>query len=76
MWGRLLTVRKCDFRSHNASSTLVGPTIYANENADRNRIRNQGSNQAVLVGDFDIPVVGTEFVSLRGGVERHAKPSR
>jgi hypothetical protein len=29
-----------------------------------------------LVGDFDIPAVGTEFVSLRGGVERHAKPSR
>ena len=32
-------------------------------NAYRNRIRNQGSNQAVLVGDFDISVVGTEFVN-------------
>jgi hypothetical protein len=29
-----------------------------------------------LVGDFDIPVVGTEFMSLCGGVERNAKPSR
>ena len=75
-WGRLLTVRKCDFHSHNASSTLVGPTIYANENADRNRIRSQGSNQDVLVDNFDIPVVDTKFVSLCGGVERHAKPYR
>ena len=36
------------------------------ENADRNRICSQGSNQDVLVDYFDIPVVGTEFVSLRG----------
>ena len=50
----------------DASSTLVRPTIYANENADRNRIRNQGSNQAILVGDSDIPVVGAEFMNLSG----------
>ena len=42
------------------------------ENADRNRIRNQGSNQAVLVDHFDIPVVGTKFVSLCGGMDEHA----
>ena len=46
------------------------------ENADRNRICSQGSNQDVLVDNFDIPVVDTKFMILCGGVERHAKPSR
>ena len=46
------------------------------ENADRGRNSNQGSCEAVLVDNFDIPVVDTKFVSLCGGVERHAKPSR
>jgi hypothetical protein len=58
----------------DSSSTYA--TKYAYENADRGRNSNQGVDEAVLVGDFDIPAVGTEFVSLRGGVERHAKPSR
>lgn len=68
-WGRLLTVRKVDFQSTNGSSTLLDPTIYAyNENADRARICNKCSEEDVLVSDSDFYVVGTKFMSLRGGM--------
>lgn|GEM_PF-4999605 len=77
-WGhRLIGFGHLPLKEKIVGSIPTGPTIYAqNENADRGRNSNQGVNEAVLVGDSDIPVVGAEFVSLRGGVERHAKPSR
>ena len=59
--------RIVESQSTDAGSNPANPTIYVqNENADRGRNSNQGVDEAVLVGDFDIPVVGTEFVSLRG----------